>query len=58
MKPIPAAVASQAAAGVVWGGLEAVDLSALTEQEKTDVFILLPKYQSVFADLGIGVVPI
>lgn len=54
VKPVTAVVLSQAAAGAACGGLE--DLSALTEQEQTDMRSLLQKYQPFFAnhdgDLG------
>lgn len=56
MRPITASVSSQAAAGVAQGGVESVDLSALTAQDQMEVRELLQKYRTVFStqegDLG------
>lgn len=62
VKPTMASVSSQVAAGVWQGGVDAVDLSALAEQEKMEVHALLQKYHAVFSnhdgDLGSHGIPL
>uniref|UniRef100_A0A8C5BVU7 Gypsy retrotransposon integrase-like protein 1 n=1 Tax=Gadus morhua TaxID=8049 RepID=A0A8C5BVU7_GADMO len=56
VKLTTASVSSHAAAGTTTGGVQAGDLSALTEQEQSEVHALLQKYQTIFSthdgDLG------